>query len=223
MTFNIAIDGPAGAGKSSIAKAAAAKLNFVYVDTGAMYRTIALYLLREKIDCEDTEALTKALSEIDIQMAYENGKQQMLLNGENVTELLRTGEVTRMASISSARKEVRARLMDLQQEIAAAQNVIMDGRDIGTAILPHAQLKVFMTASAHIRALRRYNQLKESGNEADLEKIEREIIERDDRDSHREASPLRQAEDAVYLDTSDMTIEEVTEKICSLARERMQS
>ena len=128
-----------------------------------------------------------------------------------------------MASISSARKEVRARLMDLQQEIAAAQNVIMDGRDIGTAILPHAQLKVFMTASAHIRALRRYNQLKESGNEADLEKIEREIIERDDRDSHREASPLRQAEDAVYLDTSDMTIEEVTEKICSLARERMQS
>ena len=222
MTFNIAVDGPAGAGKSTIAKAVAARLGFVYVDTGAMYRTIAVYLLQQGIDCEDEESLNRALREIDIRMTYEDGKQQMILNGENVTGLLRTEEVSHMASVSSAKPQVRARLTDLQQEIAQRENVIMDGRDIGTVILPHAQLKIFLTASPHARALRRYLEMKEKGEDVSLEAIEADMKERDERDSSRAASPLVQAPDAILVDSSDMTIEEVTDTIAKLARERME-
>ena len=221
MTFNIAIDGPAGAGKSTIAKAVAARLGFVYVDTGAMYRTIAVYLLQENIDCEDEQALNKALREIDIRMAYEDGRQQMILNGRNVTDLLRTEEVSHMASVSSAKPQVRARLTDLQQEIAKRENVIMDGRDIGTVILPNAQLKIFLTASPHARAMRRYLEMKEKGVEVDLETIEADMKERDERDTSRAAAPLMQAPDAILVDTSDMSIEEVSDTIAQLAQERM--
>ncbi|MDO4475906.1 MAG: 4-hydroxy-3-methylbut-2-enyl diphosphate reductase [Lachnospiraceae bacterium] len=220
MGFAIAIDGPAGAGKSTIAKAAAARLGAVYVDTGAMYRTIALYLLRTGTDCEDTEALSRALSQIEIRLGYEDGLQQMYLNGENVTGLIRTEEVSRMASISSSKKEVRASLLKLQRDMAKSQDVLMDGRDIGTKILPDAQLKIFLTASADVRAKRRYLEQQEKGVECTLEEIKADIIERDYRDMHREESPLCQAEDAVLVDTSDLTLEESIETIVQLADSR---
>ena len=213
MSYNIAIDGPAGAGKSTIAKAVAAKLGFVYVDTGAMYRTIALYLLRQGTDCENEAELKAALENISISISYENGVQQMILNGENVSSLIRSEEVGTMASISSAKPPVRAKLLDLQRELAASQDVIMDGRDIGTAILPNADLKIYLTASTAARAMRRYKELTEKGQECDLAVIEKDMAERDYRDMHREISPLKQAEDAKLVDSSDMTIEEVIDTI----------
>ena len=221
MSFNVAIDGPAGAGKSTIARAAAERLGFIYVDTGAMYRTIALGLLRAGTDVENEQALKEALDTIRVEIGYEDGEQQMLLNGENVTGLIRTGEVTRMASISSAKALVRDKLLSLQRDIAARENVLMDGRDIGTRILPDAQLKVFLTASAKARALRRYKQMKEKGMEADLAAIEAEMKERDERDMNREVWPLRQAPGAVLIDSSDLTIEETVQAIVDLAEERM--
>ena len=222
MSFNIAIDGPAGAGKSTIAKEVAKRLGFIYVDTGAMYRSIALYLLRHNVDCEDPAQLSAALEHIKLEMGYRDGAQQMFLNGENVTGLIRTAEVTKMASISSAKPVVREKLLALQRDIAAAEDVLMDGRDIGTKILPDAQLKIFLTASAHARAMRRWLENKEKGMEETLEEIEREIVERDERDMSRETSPLVQAEDAVLVDSSDMTIEQVTECILKLVEERRQ-
>ena len=221
MGFNIAIDGPAGAGKSTIARRAAEKLSFLYVDTGAMYRTIALSLLRSGTDCEDNEALQRALDGMDIGIAYEDGQQQMLLNGENVTGLIRTEDVTRMASISSAKAVTREHLLKLQRTLAQQHDVIMDGRDIGTRILPEAQLKIYLTASVSARAKRRYLENREKGIECTLEQIEADIRERDSRDMNRSVSPLKQAEDAVLVDTSDMGIDEVTERIVSLAKERM--
>lgn len=222
MSFNIAIDGPAGAGKSTIAKRAAKELNFIYVDTGAMYRSIALALLRGAVEVEDEKALEAALTGIEVTIGYEAGEQQVYLNGENVSGLIRTEEVSKMASASSAKPQVRAKLTDLQRELARRENVLMDGRDIGTMILPDAQLKIYLTASVRTRAERRYKEQLERGEQCSLADIEKDIEERDFRDMHRETAPLRQAEDAVLVDSSDMTIEEVVERIVSLARERMQ-
>ncbi len=221
MSFNIAIDGPAGAGKSSVAKNAARELGFIYVDTGAMYRTIALYLLREGIDPQDERMLAKALGEIDVRISYEGGVQHMLLNGEDVSDLIRTPEISDAASRISAIPAVRKRLLDLQRTLASQEDVLMDGRDIGTMILPDADLKIFLTASVAERARRRYLEMKNKGQECILEEIRKEIEERDYRDIHREISPLHKAEDAVLLDTSDMDKEMVVKRIVSLARERM--
>ena len=218
MGFNIAIDGPAGAGKSTIAKLAAKELGFIYIDTGAMYRTIALYLLREHVDCEDEQALSDALRSIEVEISYTDGVQQLILNGENVTDLIRTEEVSQMASISSAKPQVRQKLLQLQRTAAKKYDVIMDGRDIGTVILPDAQLKIYLTASIEERARRRYMEMQEKGIECDLHEIEADIAERDERDMNREVSPLKQAEDAVLIDSSHMTITDVCEKICELAR-----
>ena len=218
MSYNIAIDGPAGAGKSTIAKLVAKKRGYIYVDTGAMYRAMALYLLRNGVDTSDTAAIAKACQNADISIAYQNGEQVVLLNGENVNAYLRTEEVGNMASVSSAVPEVRKKLVELQQELAAREDVVMDGRDIGTVVLPHADAKVYLTASTHTRAMRRFLELQEKGQTADLEKIEADIADRDYRDMHRETSPLRQAEDAVLVDSSEMTIEQVVERILSLCR-----
>lgn len=223
MSFNIAIDGPAGAGKSTIAKLAAKELSFIYVDTGAMYRTIALALLRAHTDIEDAEALAAALAQIEVGISYEDGVQQVYLNGENVSGLIRTEEVSDMTSRSSAKPQVRAKLTDLQRDLARRENVLMDGRDIGTMILPQAQLKIFLTASARTRAERRYRELAGQGVVCTLEEIEKDIEERDYRDSHRETAPLRQAEDAVLIDSSDLTVDEVVRRIVELAKARMDS
>ncbi len=222
MSFNIAIDGPAGAGKSTIAKLAAEKLSFIYVDTGAMYRAIALGLLRSHTDITNEEALAARLAEISVEISYVEGIQQVYLNGENVSGLIRTEEVSDMTSRSSAIAQVREKLTDLQRELAAKENVLMDGRDIGTTILPSAQLKIYLTASVEVRALRRYKEYLEKGQKQwTLSDVERDVAERDYRDMHREVSPLCQAEDAVYLDSSDLTIEQVVDRIVELARERM--
>lgn len=220
MSFNIAIDGPAGAGKSTIAKRAAKELGFIYVDTGAMYRTIALYLLKQNVDCEQEEQLRKALEEIEVQISYENDEQQLWLNGENVTGLIRTEEVGQMASRSSAKPMVRAKLLELQRTMAEKFDVLMDGRDIGTLILPNAQLKIYLTASAEARAKRRYQELQQKGVACTLEEIQKEMEERDYRDMHRDTAPLKQAEDAVLVDSSDMTIDEVVARIKELAAQK---
>ena len=214
--YNIAIDGPAGAGKSTIAKMAAKKLDFIYVDTGAMYRAMALYFLRREIDAKDEKKIAEACEHINVTIAYQEGEQQVLLNGENVNAFIRTEEVSMMTSNTSKYPAVREKLLYLQRELAAANNVIMDGRDIGTCVLPDAELKIYLTASASERAKRRYLEQKERGVESDLAQIERDIIARDEQDMNREIAPLKQAEDAIYLDTSDMTIEEVVTKIVSL-------
>ena len=218
--FSIAIDGPAGAGKSTIARRVAKELSFIYVDTGAMYRAMALYLLREGTDPQDGEAIARACVCADISISYENGEQQVLLNGENVTAHLREEAVGNMASVSSANPGVRKKLVELQQQLAKRENVVMDGRDIGTQVLPGAQVKVYLTASARTRAERRYKELLEKGLEADLQKIEEDINQRDYQDMNREISPLRQAEDAMLLDSSHMTIEEVAGEILRLYREK---
>nr|WP_317363778.1 (d)CMP kinase [uncultured Blautia sp.] len=216
MSVNIAIDGPAGAGKSTIAKAVAKELKFIYVDTGAMYRAMALYLLQQGISPKETEKMEEACAKAEISIVYEEGAQQVLLNGENVTGLLRQEEVGNMASVSSANPKIREKLVELQRILASRENVVMDGRDIGTCVLPNAQVKVYLTASARTRALRRCKELEEKGISCVLEEIEADINERDHRDMTREISPLKQAEDAVLLDSSDMTIEEVKEAIISL-------
>ena len=216
--YNIAIDGPAGAGKSTIAKMAAKKLDFIYVDTGAMYRAMALYFLRRESDAKDEKKIAEACEHINVTIAYQEGEQQVLLNGENVNAFIRTEEVSMMTSNTSKYPAVREKLLYLQRELAAANNVIMDGRDIGTCVLPDAELKIYLTASASERAKRRYLEQKERGVESDLAQIERDIIARDEQDMNREIAPLKQAEDAIYLDTSDMTIEEVVTKIVSLVQ-----
>ena len=216
--YNIAIDGPAGAGKSTIAKMAAKKLDFIYVDTGAMYRAMALYFLRREIDAKDEKKIAEACEHINVTIAYQEGEQQVLLNGENVNAFIRTEEVSMMTSNTSKYPAVREKLLYLQRELAAANNVIMDGRDIGTCVLPDAELKIYLTASASERAKRRYLEQKERGVESDLAQIERDISARDEQDMNREIAPLKQADDAIYLDTSDMTIEEVVTKIVSLVQ-----
>ena len=214
--FNIAIDGPAGAGKSTIAKEVARRVGFVYVDTGAMYRTMALHFIRSGIDPKDEQAVAASCRDVDVSLRYENGVQQVLLGGENVTGLIRTEEVGNMASATSVYKPVREKLVELQQALARRENVVMDGRDIGTVVLPNAQVKIYLTASSMVRARRRYDELTAKGETCDLEKIRQDIEDRDYRDMHRETSPLKQAEDAVLVDTSDMTIEQVIDRIVEL-------
>ena len=218
MSYNIAIDGPAGAGKSTIAKRVSAELSFIYVDTGAMYRAIALYLLKNAIQPEDLDSVKYALGEIEIAIRYVGGEQHVLLNGEDVSGQIRTEEVGNMASKSSELPCVREKLLELQQKLARENDVVMDGRDIGTNILPDAQLKIYLTASVDTRANRRYKELLEKGTDCDLEEIKKDIEQRDYQDMHREIAPLRQAADAVYLDSSDLTIDQVVEKIKSLAK-----
>lgn len=216
MSINIAIDGPAGAGKSTIAKRVAKSRGYIYVDTGAMYRAMALYLLREGIAANDSAAIEAACENADISIEYRDGEQVVLLNGENVNAFLRTEEVGNMASASSVNGKVRAKLQQLQQKLAATADVVMDGRDIGTAVLPNADVKIYLTASSLVRAQRRHAELVAKGEEADIDKIEADIIERDHRDMTRELNPLTQALDAVLVDSSYMTIDEVVECIDSL-------
>lgn len=220
-TYNIAIDGPAGAGKSTIAKAIAKELGFIYVDTGAMYRAMALYFIRQGISETEEEAISRACDEIEISIQYDkDGIQQVVLNGENVSGLIRTEAVGNMASASSVYGSVRQKLLELQKQLAQSSNVVMDGRDIGTCVLPDADTKIYLTASSHVRAKRRYHELKEKGQMCNLEEIEQDIIERDYRDMHRDIAPLIQAEDAILVDTSEMTIVQVIDTISGIAKER---
>ncbi len=213
MSMNIAIDGPAGAGKSTIAKRLAKKLGFIYVDTGAMYRAMAYYFLQHNIDAKDENAIAAACPDVDVTITYENGEQQVLLNGENVNGVIRNEEVGNMASSTSVYPVVREKLVELQRQLAKSADVIMDGRDIGTCVLPDAQVKIYLTASSATRAKRRFDELTEKGVSCDLAEIEKDIIDRDYRDMHRETSPLRQAEDAVLVDSSEMNIDEVVDAI----------
>lgn len=217
---NIAIDGPAGAGKSTIAKMVAKDLGFVYVDTGAMYRAMALHMIYNGVQSDDAAKISSTCQSADITIKYENGEQVVYLNGENVNGKIRTEEVGKMASVSSANGDVRKKLVELQQKLASEIDVVMDGRDIGTVVLPDALLKVYLTASSRVRAERRYKELVAKGTECNIDVIEKDIIDRDYRDMHRENSPLMQAEDAVLVDSSDMTISEVAEKIIGLYKER---
>lgn len=221
MSFNVAIDGPAGAGKSTIARTVAGQLEMIYVDTGAMYRAMALYMLREQVALQDVDGIAEKCQHADITIRYEQGTQVVLLNGENVNGLIRTEEVGNAASVVSPIAEVREKMKRLQQELAAENDCVMDGRDIGTCVLPNAQLKIYLTASSQVRARRRYLELEARGEQGDLARIQADIEERDYRDMHRENSPLMQAEDAVLVDTSDMTIEEAVEAVLGLCRQRM--
>ena len=218
--MNIAIDGPAGAGKSTIARLAAKELGFVYVDTGAMYRAIALYLLDNKVDINNEKELKDALNNIHINIVYEAGVQHVFLDLVDVSEEIRSEKVGNMASTSSALAPVREKLLDLQRDIAAKNDVIMDGRDIGTNILPNAELKIYLTASVDVRAKRRYDELILKGENPNLEDIKKGIETRDYQDMNRDIAPLKQAEDAEYIDSSDMTIAEVVDKIVKFAKER---
>ncbi|SDB09841.1 (d)CMP kinase [Eubacterium oxidoreducens] len=220
MGKNIAVDGPAGAGKSTIAKKVAKNLGLIYVDTGAMYRAIGLYMLRNNIDVSDEEAVNQACDQISVSIQYVNGEQQVLLNGENVNGFIRKEEVGNMASKTSSYPKVRAMLLDAQKELAQKQNVIMDGRDIGTCVLPDAELKIYLTASVQTRAKRRFDELVEKGVECDITEIEKDIEQRDYQDMNRTIAPLKQAQDAVLVDSSNLTIEQVCETIINLYEER---
>ncbi len=220
MAFNIAIDGPAGAGKSTIAKLVAKKLSYIYVDTGAMYRAMALYFLRKGIAPEDETAVSAACDEITVTLSCENGEQQVCLNGENVNGLIRTEEVGKVTSIVSAYRKVREKLTQLQREMAQTTDLIMDGRDIGTCVLPHAQVKIYLTASVETRGKRRFLELQEKGSDCKFETICEDIQKRDEQDMNRKISPLRQAEDAVLVDSSFLTIEQVVERILELVEEK---
>lgn len=216
--MNIAIDGPAGAGKSTIAKKVAKTLGYIYVDTGAMYRAMALYMIKLGIDPENANAIEEACKSADIGIEYRDGEQVVLLNGENVNAYLRTEEVGNMASVTSVNAKVREKLVELQQKLAATKDVVMDGRDIGTVVLPNAEVKVYLTASSLVRAKRRALELEAKGEAVDLAKIEADIIDRDNRDMTREISPLKQAEDATLIDSSCMNIDEVVEAILNLVK-----
>ena len=213
MKYNIAIDGPAGAGKSTIAKKLAADLGYIYVDTGAMYRAMAYYFIQNKIVADNEKAVAEACADVDITIQYKDGEQQVLLNGENVNGVIRNEEVGNMASATSVYPVVRTKLVDLQRQLAQKENVIMDGRDIGTVVLPDANVKIYLTAGSRVRAERRYKELQEKGVHCDLGEIEKDIIDRDYRDMHRETSPLKQADDAVCLDSSNLDIDGVVSEM----------
>ncbi len=216
MGINIAVDGPAGAGKSTIAKLVAKEKGYIYVDTGAMYRGLAIHFLDQGIEPGDTDRIIDACRSAQVTIQYEEGVQQVYLNGKNITARLRDEEVGNMASKSSPIPQVRKKLLELQQGLAKEQDVIMDGRDIGTCVLPNADVKVYLTASVETRAKRRFDELTEKGVDCDLEEIKRDIAERDHRDMTRETAPLKQAEDAVLIDSSHMTIDEVVAAITAL-------
>ena len=214
--LRVAIDGPGGTGKSTIAKAVAERLGLEYVDTGAMYRSIALKSIRKGVDPENELAVVEMLSDTEIDF----NDNKVYLDGEDVSGLIRTNEISMQASLISKLGPVRAKVDEVSKRLASTKNVVMEGRDIGTAVIPDAEVKVFMTAAAEVRARRRYNQLLEQGKNTNLEQIKEEIEKRDYQDSHREINPLKQAEDAVFLDTSDMTIEENIDAICDLISEK---
>lgn len=218
MGYNVAIDGPAGAGKSTIAKLVAKEKGYIYVDTGAMYRGLAIHFIKRGLKAEDTKGIVEACKDAEVSIVYENDVQQIYLNGENVTTMLRTEEVGNMASKTSAIPAVREKLLELQRTLAREKDVIMDGRDIGTNILPNADVKIYLTASVETRATRRYKELLEKGENCVYEEIAQDIKERDERDMNREIAPLKQAEDAILVDSSEMTIEEVVKTICSYCK-----
>ena len=219
--INIAIDGPAGAGKSTIAKRLAKELGYIYVDTGAMYRAMAYYFLKNHISAEDENRIAAACEHVDITIRYQDGEQQVILNGENVNGVIRNEEVGNMASSTSVYPVVRKKLVELQQQLAVKENVIMDGRDIGTVVLPNADVKIYLTASSMVRAKRRYDELTAKGEACDLDQIEQDIMDRDYRDMNRETSPLKQADDAVLLDSSDLDIDGVVEKMKEIIKSRV--
>ena len=216
--MNIAIDGPAGAGKSTIAKMVAKRNNYIYVDTGALYRAIALYFIKHRINTDKDNHVKEACDKIDIQIVYEDGLQQVLLNSKNVSKEIRQEKVGNMASVVATKQAVRDKLLNLQRDIALNNDDVMDGRDIGTFVLPNADVKIYLTASVETRANRRYKELVEKGERVNLEKLKEDIKKRDYQDMHREIAPLKQAVDAVYLDSSEMNIEEVVQKICALIK-----
>ncbi len=218
MGYNVAIDGPAGAGKSTIAKLVAKEKGYIYVDTGAMYRALAVYFLEKGIDAKDTGQIIAAAQEADVSIRYVDGVQQVYLNGGNITSKLRTEEVGNMASMTSPIPEVRERLLELQRSLAREKDVVMDGRDIGTNILPDADVKIYLTASVETRAKRRHRELSEKGIECNYEEIAKDIQERDMRDMNRETAPLRQAEGAVLVDSSDMTVSEVVDAVVKMCQ-----
>lgn len=216
MGYKIAIDGPAGAGKSTIAKNISKQLGFIYVDTGAMYRAMALFLLNKGIDLKDEQAVSRSCEDADITIKYENNEQVVYLNGENVNGMIRTEQVGKAASLTSANSDVRKKLVELQQKLAQNTDVVMDGRDIGTCVLPDADVKVFLTAGSRVRAERRCKELEQKGEKCDIDVIEKDIKERDYHDMTRDISPLVAAEDAVLIDSSYMTIDEVAETIIKM-------
>ena len=218
MGYNIAIDGPAGAGKSTIAKLVAKELGFIYVDTGAMYRGLAVHFLKKGIVPGEVEKIEAACEDAKVELGYENGVQQVYLNGENITSQLREEAVGNVASVSSAVPAVRAKLLDLQRNLAKEKDVVMDGRDIGTNVLPNADVKVYLTASVECRAMRRFKELEEKGEACDFEQIRQDIQERDERDMTRKIAPLKQAEDATLIDSSEMGIDDVVKAIIALTK-----
>lgn len=214
--INIAIDGPSGAGKSTLARRAAERLGFIYVDTGALYRTIALFMLQRKIDPYDSVSVGNVLPMVDIELKHVDGEQRVYLCGENVSSVIRTPEISKAASVVAANPKVRTFLSDLQEDMAHSSNVLMDGRDIGTVVLPDAQVKVFLTASPEIRARRRYDELKAKGMAVDYDDILAQVKDRDYQDSHRAIAPLRPADDAILLDTSDLDLDQALEKLLDI-------
>lgn len=219
--FSVAIDGPAGAGKSTIARTAAAEFGFIYVDTGALYRTIALACIECGADVQDADAVTALLPQLQIRLVYQDAVQRVLLNDRDVSDMIRTEQVSMSASLVSRIPGVRAFLLHLQRQLAQEQSVIMDGRDIGTVVLPEANVKIFLTASPESRADRRLLQLQQQGEKADYEAIYRDIVQRDEQDMHRVVAPLTQAEDAVVLDTTEMTLEQSIRAVCGIIRKGM--
>ena len=221
MNYKIAIDGPSGTGKSTTAKALAKKLSFIYIDTGAMYRAVGLYCVKNNISIEDEETIKKNLDKIDIDIFYENGNQEIKLNGEVVSSLIRENNISKCASVVSTYKDVREKLVSIQQNLAKKNSVIMDGRDIGTVVLPDADLKIYLVANPEVRAERRYKELLEKGQKVELNTILEELQERDYRDTHRDNSPLKQAKDAIVVDSSFMNVDEVVDTIYNLFEKKV--
>lgn len=219
--INVAIDGPAGAGKSTVARAAAAKLGYIYVDTGALYRAVGVYCLRNGITTNDAEGVGAILDKITVELKFIDGVQHVFLNGDDVSTEIRLPEASMAASNVSAIPAVRAFLFDLQRDIAAKNNCIMDGRDIGTVVLPDAQVKIFLTADDEERAMRRYRELKEKGSEVTFQEVLDDLRVRDYNDSHREIAPLKPAEDSVIVNTTGYTLEESIEKIVNTVKEKL--
>lgn len=219
--YSIAIDGPAGAGKSTMARRAAAELNFVYVDTGAIYRTVAYAVIKNGILPEETEKIDALLPTLKVRLSWKDGVQHMYLDGADVSKKIRLPEVSSMASKVSALPSVRAFLLDTQRNTAKTNNVIMDGRDIGTVVLPNADVKIYLSASSEVRAMRRFLELQEQGRNDTYEEVLKDMIERDYRDMHREIAPLKQADDAVLLDTSDLSLDESVDTLLKIIREKL--